>query len=499
MDPKVVLLYPPNQSLPGVMCKPNGSLAYPYLAGALLEHGIEVSIFDACVGSEKDELSVMFYHSTELPSGLFRTGVSDERILEEVTDADVVGITSIFTNQETMVLATAKLIKQAFPEKLIVAGGVNARSRSKWFLLNGVDVVCLSEAEKTILHIVEAVTGIRDWRDVSAIAKVHNGIVVETRACADDFFWNLDELPLPRWGLLPLKRYWTIARPHGGHFKPGEELRYASLMTTRGCLFTCSYCHIAGETEESVSGAIGRFRLKSDERVLCELEVLKALGVRQVYIEDDMFLGRKQRALRLLGRIQKAGMVISDVNGVNVVHMFRKDASHSYEPDTELLCALRDAGFREIVLAFESATPRVLRKYATNKWDPERMPIDWLIRTCKTYGLQVGGNYMLGYPDETREEMKKTIDLARCHKLAGIDWVNFFSVMPLPGTPLFDEAIRTGNFPQNFNPDYMDWTKANFVNTIVPAEEVAEMRQKAWEEINGREFQENKIAMAVSG
>ncbi|TSC71406.1 MAG: hypothetical protein G01um101470_627, partial [Parcubacteria group bacterium Gr01-1014_70] len=423
MDPKVVLLYPPNQSLPGVMCKPNGSLAYPYLAGALMNHGIEVSIFDACVGNDKDDLQNVFYHSCELPSGLLRTGVSEERILEEVEGADVVGLTSIFTNQETMVLAAAKLIKQAFPEKLIVAGGVNARSRWKWFLLNGVDVVCLSEAEKTVVEIVEAVRGERDWRDVSAIAKVHNGRIVETRARADDFFWNLDELPLPRWDLLPLKRYWKIARPHGGHFKPGAELRYASLMTTRGCLFTCTYCHIAGETEESVSGAIGRFRLKSDERVLRELATLKGLGVEQVYIEDDMFLGRKERALRLLSKIQEAGMSISDVNGVNVVHLFRKDALRRYEPDFTIIGALKEAGFREIVLAFESASPRVLRKYATNKWDPERMPINWLIRACKEHGLSIGGNYMLGYPDETRSEMQQTIDLARQHKEAGIDWV----------------------------------------------------------------------------
>ncbi len=348
-----------------------------------------------------------------------------------------------------------------------------------------------------MVEIAEAVRGERDWRDVSAIAKMHDGKIVETRADASDFFWDLDELPMPRWDLLSLKRYWNIARPHGGHFKPGAELRYAPLMTTRGCLFTCSYCHIAGETEESVFGAIGRFRLKSDERALRELAVLKGLGVEQVYIEDDMFLGRKERALRLLRKIQEAGMSISDVNGVNVVHMFRKDALRRYEPDIDIIGALKEAGFHEIVMAFESAAPRVLRKYATNKWDPERMPIDRLIRACKEYGLSIGGNYMLGYPDETRREMQQTIDLARCHKEAGIDWVNFFSVMPLPGTPLFNESVRDGYFSPNFNPDYMDWTKAVFKNTIVPPEEVAVLRKQAWEEWNSKEFRENKVAMAV--
>jgi anaerobic magnesium-protoporphyrin IX monomethyl ester cyclase len=237
---------------------------------------------------------------------------------------------------------------------------------------------------------------------------------------------------------------------------------------------------------------------KSDERVMKELAILKGLGVTHVYIEDDMFLGKKQRALRLLRNIREAGMAISDVNGVNVVHMFCRGATRRYEVDGAILDALKEAGFQEVVLAFESAVPRVLRKYATNKWDPDRMPIDELIQGCKARGLAVGGNYMLGYPDETRGEMQSTIALARRHKEAGIDWANFFSVMPLPGTPLFEMAIREGTFPRNFNPDYMDWTKANFVHTVVPAAEVAELRQRAWEELNSKEFQENKIAMVQS-
>ena len=53
---RVLLLYPPEQNWPDTMCKPNGSLAYPMLGGALLEAGIEIKVFDACVGNEKDNL-----------------------------------------------------------------------------------------------------------------------------------------------------------------------------------------------------------------------------------------------------------------------------------------------------------------------------------------------------------------------------------------------------------------------------------------------------------
>ena len=64
---------------------------------------------------------------------------------------------------------------------------------------------------------------------------------------ATDIIWDLDELPIPAWDLLPNDRYWEIGRPHGGHFNDDEEIKYASMMTSLGWPFHCSYCHISGE------------------------------------------------------------------------------------------------------------------------------------------------------------------------------------------------------------------------------------------------------------
>jgi len=105
------------------MCKPNGSLAYPSLGGALLRHGIEVAVYDACVGNEKDNLQEVFYKPKELPTGLLRTGVSEARILEQAQGYDIIGITSIFSDQETMVLETAKALRKEYPKVLLISGG----------------------------------------------------------------------------------------------------------------------------------------------------------------------------------------------------------------------------------------------------------------------------------------------------------------------------------------------------------------------------------------
>ena len=493
-DVRVLLLYPPNQSAAGTVCKPNGSLAYPCLGGALREHGVEVRVFDACVGDGADPLGDIFANPTPLPSGFLRTGVSDQRILDVVADYDIIGITSIFTDQETMVLHCARLIRSAFPEKVLVSGGVNARSRLPQFFGAGFDVVCLSEAERAILEIVAAVrrSSRPGFAAINGVAFLDGGRIRTNPVRAEDVVWDLDTLPMPAWDLLPNQQYWTIARPHTGLWPTGAELRYGSMMTSLGCPFHCAYCHIAGEREGSLAGPIGRFRAKSDDRVLAELDVLKGLGVEHVFIEDDSLLGHKKRALRLLRKIRGAGIDICDLNGINVIHLLRR-----WQPDHEVLEALVEAGFTQIILPFESGNQRILRTYASNKLNIEKSDIRSLILAMKDYGFKIFGNYMMGYPDETLQEIETTIRLARDHVCYGLDAANFFLVVPLPGSPLFDLAIAGGHIRSDFDPDTMNIYRANMTGTLVPRDVLEELRSRAWDEVNSPTWKDAKKAWAA--
>jgi anaerobic magnesium-protoporphyrin IX monomethyl ester cyclase len=489
-DPRVLLLYPPNQSWPDTPCKPNGSLAYPCLGGALRERSIHVDVYDACVGGAGDELDQFFHQSTELESGLVRTGVEDERILSVVADYDVIGITSIFTDQETMVLHTARLIKAAYGEsKVLVTGGTNARARLHRFLAADFDLVFLSEAERGLVELIRILSnGSRDFSDLRGVAHLRGGKSVVEPASAADIVTDLDTLPMPAWDLLPNERYWAVGRPHGGYFPAGKVLRYASMLTSLGCPFRCSYCHIGGEIDGSLSGAIARYRIKSDERVLAELTELERLGVRQVFIEDDSLFGNKRRSLRLLRLIRDFGLEIFDVNGLNIVHLLRKG-----EPDEEVIAALAEAGFTQVSLPFESANPRIIRTYASNKWDVERSNVQGLIEMTGRYGITTHGNYMIGYPDETRAEIDRTLAMARLHREQGLAAAHVFLVMPLPGTPLFDIAIRGGYLDQDYDPDRMNQARANMKNTAVPAEELEDLRYTAWRDLNERAFVERTV------
>jgi len=355
-----------------------------------------------------------------------------------------------------------------------------------------VNVVCLGEAEKTILQLVEKIRlSKNDYSDIDGIAYREGGKTYSIPQ--KEITWDLDELPLPAWEMLPNERYWKIGRPHGGRFSPDTELRYASLMTSLGCPFKCTYCHIAGETEGSGSGPIGKFRIKSDERVLEEMAILKNLGVKQIFIEDDSLFGKKMRGIRLLQKIKGLGFEILDVNGVNIIHLLKR-----YKPDPDVIQALVEAGFSEVALPFESGNARIIKKYASSKWDIEKTDIKGLIEVCRQYGLNIEGNYMIGYPDETREEVMKTIETARIHMDMGLTSACFMLVMPLPGTPIFDMALKEGYLPADYDIDKMHWGKANMRNTAVAPEELEYLRQHAWETINHGDHVNYKKGMIVS-
>lgn len=481
-DPRFLLMYAPQHFTPEDSAKPDGSLGLLYLAGTLRQNGYAIDILDACVGNDRYTLEQSFLRSEVLPNGLIRIGMSVEDIAREVAPYDVVGISSIFTPQTSRVVEAVRCIKQSYPEKLIILGGVNARHQQRRFLDAGADLICLSEAESTILEIGDVLRrGSADFSAIPGIAFRRDGRIVQTPAA--DVEQDLDKLALPAWDLSPLDRYWKIARPHGGGFRSDRSTRYASIMTSRGCPFRCQFCHISQEGSDSPSGNLRRLRLKSQARVLQEVDILKDLGIQYLFIEDDSLLAKKERAMTIFREITKRKLTLSDVNGVNISHLCKREGS-KLVADQHLLETMAEAGFTELSLPFESASPRILAKYASNKWNIEITDSVSIIQTAKRLGLTVGGNYIFGYPDETYDELTETIMLARKHMEEGMDRANLMCVVPYPGTNLYDYAIANGNLSPDFDADKLNWLYPTMVNTLIPPEVLGYVNKICWRLLN---------------
>lgn len=482
-DPRFLLMYSPQwfDTRFGAV-KPEGSLGIMYLASALRANGYEVEILDCCVGNARYSLQETIYRQTHMDNGMVRVGMDIHEILKEAEDFDIIGISSLFTAQTRMVEETISALVRAYPKKLIILGGVNARSQLDRFFNVGAHIICMSEAEATIIEIADILRkGSNDFSKVRGIAFKENGHIRVTQPALA--LINLDDLPIPAWDMLPLQRYWDIARPHGSVFSQENPYRYAPAMTSRGCPFKCAFCHISSEKALSdVFGAIGVLRFKTPERVLQEMLILKQQGVEYIFLEDDSLLGKKARAVQIFTLIRDLHLRLGDVNGINLAHMFTMRKG-KLVVDEELLETMVSAGFEDLQFPVESGSQRIIDTYATGKLNLEKHDITALIKKTKQLGIKIGGNYTFGYPDETLDEMNATIDIAKRHIEAGLDKANFVIITPFPGTQFYDYVVAHDLFLPGIDIGMLDWMRPS-IKTLIAPSTLEHVITEVWRNIN---------------
>jgi radical SAM superfamily enzyme YgiQ (UPF0313 family) len=479
------LCLPPQQYARSEIVRPDGCLALAYLDAALTAAGFESRILDMSIGTDADSLDDTFFRHAELDNGFIRVGMSPARILEEARDADVIAISSVFTQQTSRCFEVADLLRREFPEKILIAGGGNARVLKEHFFDHGFDFVFTSESEQAIVDFAHwLATGKPDLAALSGIAFRDGSRTVVLSP--PRLVTHLDDYPIPSWEKLPNERYWEIGRVASGRrgwIEDDPHPRYASIYTSRGCPFRCTYCHISLE-RGGEAGDIGSLRLHSIERVDRELEKLAGLGVRYVSISDDSFLAKRARVFDVLAVMRRYGFRLTDFNGVNVIHFFRRSGGHLVV-DEELLEALFEAGFRKMTLPFESGSQRLIDKYSTGKWSTGNCDIEELIRAMMRVGIVTDANFMIGYPDETLDELTATFLLARRGMDAGLIGCNFFIVQPFPGSRLFEESVANGQLPSSWHWDDIGWSKGSpFTRLVVPPETLRYCWGLVWRLLN---------------
>jgi radical SAM superfamily enzyme YgiQ (UPF0313 family) len=175
---------------------------------------------------------------------------------------------------------------------------------------------------------------------------------------------------------------------------------------------------------------------------------------------------------------------LADVNGVNIVHLFRRQRG-KLVVDEPLLAALHDAGFRKVSLPFESGTQRLIDKYSSAKWNLNECDVFALIRQLGEAGIAADANFMIGYPDETPAELENTFELARRVMQAGLLGCQFFMVQPFPGSRLFDEALATGALPRSWHWDELGWSKGSpFDGLLIDKDHLKRAWRSVWQQLN---------------
>ncbi|RMH58699.1 MAG: radical SAM protein [Candidatus Hydrogenedentota bacterium] len=266
-------------------------------------------------------------------------------------------------------------------------------------------------------------------------------------------------LPGIAWDLLPMKAY----RAHNWHcFTHIMERRpYASLYTSLGCPFTCSFCCINAPFEKPA------LRCWEPEFVIREFEVLaERYGVRNIKIADEMFVLNPHHVLGL------CELLIERDYGFNIWAYARVDTVQD-----RFLEKLEKAGFHWLCLGIESKSQHVRSGVEKDRFHEE--DIVPIVRKIQGAGINVLGNFIFGLPDEDYDSMQATFDLA---VELNCEWANFYCAMAYPGSALYRYAVEKGwELPKHWH----DFSQHSYEmlplpTEHVPAGEVIGFRDEAW-------------------
>lgn len=284
-----------------------------------------------------------------------------------------------------------------------------------------IDFVCDREGPETILQTAQALkAGSSTFRGIPSLwYRVGNTVMSNPPAPLMD---DLDaEMPNVAWDLLPMEKY----RAHNWHcFEHiGERQPYASMHTSLGCPYKCTFC--------CINAPFGKpsYRLWSPDAVIEDIGVLvEKYGVKNIKFVDEMFVLNKNHVFGICDRIIERGY------DVNIWAYARVDTVKD-----EFLDKLKRAGFRWLALGIESGSKHVRDGVEKGRFGSAE--ILKVVRKIQDAGINVIGNYIFGLPDDTHQSMQETLDLAI---EANCEFANFYCAMAYPGSKLYTMATEKG-------------------------------------------------------
>lgn len=350
-----------------------------------------------------------------------------EDVLKEAKEYDPIFITSGSLDRwQCPHLDTRSFIevvhrfKEGNPSAKVYILGPHVTMRPKEMLEETkADAALIGEPECTIL---ELSTSEKPLAEIEGIAYLNDG---QIRFSKPRLSVSMSELPSPAFHLLDMDKYYYEIM--GGNF--------TLLETTRGCPYQCTFC-----PEDQMYGK--RYRFKPLEMIEKEIDTcVNEYGVKNIYFIDLEFTLKKEFIHQVCDMIIKKGY------NLNLACQTRTDTV-----DPELLSKMRKAGFTLIHYGIESGSPKILE--STNKkitLESIKQGVQW----ARQAGMEVVCFSMMGLPNETVDDMEKTIKFAQ---ELDPDYISFHVATPYPGTKFYDAVKNevSGTFPTSYNGMYSE-------------------------------------------
>jgi len=416
---RILFITPPNFRFRGATSK-NMIMGPAYLT-SMLKNDHDVINYD-CEALSEHELKLCKHGHTSYDylantHKMYLEGLKDKyhpiwKEIEEVVvsfSPDIVGL-STMTNSYPAALIIAKIVKKISKATVIMGGSHPTILSEEVAEDDNVDFVVKGEGENTIVDLVNCIEQKIDPISVRGILYKKDGKIIKTPDRG--FIKNLDLIPFPDKNSFLFPERFT-------------KSSFSNILAGRGCPWQCHFC--------ATCALWGRnLRMRSAENIFNEIMIIKRKYGNIINFMDDNFMVYKKTLFDLCYFIMRKNLNIS----------WRCQA-HVDTIDKEKLAVIKDAGCWDITLGIESGSDRMLT-YINKRLSIKKIMqvVEMIIKS----GIQLSVNFMFGLPEETWEDMQKTLNLIKEIPANNIAISKF---IPLPGTKLYRDVMNLGLIKDN--------------------------------------------------
>ncbi len=371
----------------------------------------------------------------------------------------VVGITVLMDQCAPAGHLSAQIVKEMDEGITVVMGGVYATVNPDLAIADdNVDYVVVGEGEYVLRDLLDYLRGVGSVPKKGIVFKENNKVVVAPRA---NYIKDLDSLPLPAYDLIDLPSY--INKAERNSVDAPSLFPYARILTSRGCPYGCSFCQV-----EIISGS--KFRPRSAENILNEIRWLKnQYGIQSLVFDDDNLFTNRKRAVSILQGMIDHGLAMP----------WKSIATAVFRLDAELLELMKASGCEYIDVAIESGTQRVLKDIIGKPVNLEHAKK--IVALAKKIGIFITANFIIGFPTETWEEIRQTIQVAQ---EIDADYTKIFGAIPLRHTRLWQLCEETNSFKKNFSISGMSWYAGQIETDEFTSDDLTILRAYEWDRLN---------------
>jgi radical SAM superfamily enzyme YgiQ (UPF0313 family) len=397
------------------------------LAPVMRQHGCRLRMFDTC-------------HPKMKPQHIVQAVVEEQ--------PDVIALSFLSTTTYPPARNLAKRLKIVAPNTPIILGGVFASMNAMHILKDcrNVDYVGVGEGEELLPDFLnnidnpDNVAGLV-WRKGDEI------IQNEIRPLIGD----LDKFPYPDRESLPIDYIESLPLDIPAVLSLDK---FCTIQTSRGCPYGCIFCDIPSLFN-------GKWRHRSAEHVLGEMQQLNDAGYRSIYLTDDHFLLKRKNINEICNGIIERGLE------------FRWGCEGRVDSvAVDQLPLMSKANCAFLAYGIEAGTQKILDRLNKNQTIEQ---IECAVSEAKHNGIErTHGFFLVGSPGETEAEIMESFRLAARLEL---DTFSFNRLCVYRGTPLWQEYIDRGIIDDER--DWHKWFKCSDIDpTILPSDVVNRVRMK---------------------